>query len=303
METSKTRQAMRKGPLVDSELTLDPLVMCKLCLSEYTPDRMTALEQCGCCFCTRCLTKYVELMIKEGGGSPVTCPEMRCPENGVFREAEIACLVPAELLQLYQQLKFDREIHLDPSRSRCPRVQCQAVCQIEADGSHQAMSVQCPSCHIQFCSLCKESWHPGKACQESQPFLPSKGADVGDLTGNVTEPSIKRCPVCHIFIERNEGCAQMMCKNCKHTFCWYCLHNLDNDIFLRHYDKGPCRNKLGHSRASVIWNRTQVVGILFGLGLIVLVTSPLLLLACPCILCSVCKSCRSKKKNKHLPST
>lgn len=31
-----------------------------------------------------------------------------------------------------------------------------------------------------------------------------------------------------------------------------------NDIFLRHYDRGPCRNKLGHSRASVMWNRTQV---------------------------------------------
>lgn len=27
---------------------------------------------------------------------------------------------------------------------------------------------------------------------------------------------------------------------------------------MRHYDKGPCRNKLGHSRASVMWNRTQV---------------------------------------------
>lgn len=33
---------------------------------------------------------------------------------------------------------------------------------------------------------------------------------------------------------------------------------LQGDIFLRHYDKGPCRNKLGHSRASVMWNRTQV---------------------------------------------
>ncbi|XP_030888371.1 E3 ubiquitin-protein ligase RNF144B [Leptonychotes weddellii] len=75
-----------------------------------------------------------------------------------------------------------------------------------------------------------------------------------------------------------------------------------NDIFLRHYDKGPCRNKLGHSRASVMWNRTQVVGILVGLGIIALVTSPLLLLASPCIICCVCKSCRGKKK-KHDPST
>lgn len=33
---------------------------------------------------------------------------------------------------------------------------------------------------------------------------------------------------------------------------------LQEDILLRHYDKGSCKNKLGHSRASVIWHRTQV---------------------------------------------
>lgn len=47
------------------------------------------------------------------------------------------------------------------------------------------------------------------------------------LIGTETEAPIKQCPVCRIYIERNEGCAQMMCKNCKHTFCWYCLQNLD----------------------------------------------------------------------------
>ena len=38
---------------------------------------------------------------------------------------------------------------------------------------------------------------------------------------------IKQCPMCGVYIERNQGCAQMLCKNCKHTFCWYCLQNLD----------------------------------------------------------------------------
>lgn len=33
--------------------------------------------------------------------------------------------------------------------------------------------------------------------------------------------------MCGIYIERNQGCAQMLCKSCKHTFCWYCLQNLD----------------------------------------------------------------------------
>ena len=41
------------------------------------------------------------------------------------------------------------------------------------------------------------------------------------------EAQIKRCPVCRVPIERNDGCAQMMCKRCKHVFCWYCLTSLD----------------------------------------------------------------------------
>ncbi|CAH8562806.1 unnamed protein product [Schistosoma turkestanicum] len=66
---------------------------------------------------------------------------------------------------------------------------------------------------------------------------------------------LKRCPACLVPIERIEGCAQMMCRSCKHTFCWYCLTSLDDDFLLQHYDDGACKGKLGHSRASVIGHR------------------------------------------------
>ena len=39
--------------------------------------------------------------------------------------------------------------------------------------------------------------------------------------------NIKQCPMCHVPIERDAGCAQMMCKRCKHVFCWFCLKSLD----------------------------------------------------------------------------
>ena len=46
------------------------------------------------------------------------------------------------------------------------------------------------------------------------------------------ESNIKRCPRCRFPLEWISGCAQMMCINCKHIFCWYCLKSLDvNDIF------------------------------------------------------------------------
>nr|XP_025969141.1 E3 ubiquitin-protein ligase RNF144B isoform X2 [Dromaius novaehollandiae] len=247
------------------ELALEPLLTCKLCLCEYSLDKMTTLQECSCIFCT-----------------------------------SIACLVPVDQFQLYKRLKFEREVHLDPQRTWCPAVDCQAVCYIEPSDSGQPVLVECQACHLKFCSSCEEAWHPEHLCQDNQTTVVP--TEQGSLIGMEIEAPIKQCPVCRIYIERNEGCAQMMCKNCKHTFCWYCLQNLDNDIFLRHYDKGPCRNKLGHSRASVMWNRTQVVGILVGLGIIALVTSPLLLVASPCIICCICKSCRSKKK-KHSPPT
>lgn len=75
-----------------------------------------------------------------------------------------------------------------------------------------------------------------------------------------------------------------------------CYRLLQDDFLLRHYDKGPCKNKLGHSRASVIWHRTQVIGIFAGFGILLLVASPLLLLAAPCIVCCKCRVCGGAAK-------
>lgn len=283
------------------DLALAPLLTCKLCLCEQSLDKMTTLQECQCVFCTACLKQYMQLAIREGCGSPITCPDMVCLNHGTLREAEVACLVPVDQFQLYQRLKFEREVHLDPCRTWCPAADCQTVCPVPPSEPGQPVLVECPACQRKFCSCCKDAWHVDGSCRDSQPVaLPT---EHGALFGMDAEAPIKPCPVCRVYIERNEGCAQMMCKNCKHTFCWYCLQNLDNDIFLRHYDRGPCRNKLGHSRASVMWNRTQVVGILVGLGVIALVTSPLLLLASPCIVCCVCKSCRGRKKKRDPPTT
>ncbi|MBN3306105.1 R144B ligase, partial [Amia calva] len=221
---------------------------------------------------------------------------MACLKKGTLLDSEIACLAPSDQVQLYQRLRFEREVQLDPDKTWCPVLGCQAVCSIGQHSNAQPVSVLCPAC--------------GRTSYKSEMFALGKSREI--LAGeqrcissetyvqisNEPDAPVKQCPVCGVYIERNQGCAQMMCKSCKHTFCWYCLQNLDGDIFLRHYDKGPCRNKLGHSRASVMWNRTQVVGILVGMSLIVLVTSPLLVLASPCIICCICKSCRGKKKKK-----
>ncbi|XP_054365556.2 E3 ubiquitin-protein ligase RNF144A isoform X6 [Mirounga angustirostris] len=350
------------------DLALDPLVSCKLCLGEYPVEQMTTIAQCQCIFCTLCLKQYVELLIKEGLETAISCPDAACPKQGHLQEDEIECMVAAEIMQRYKKLQFEREVLLDPCRTWCPASACQAVCQLQEMGLQTPQLVQCKACDMEFCSACKASWHPGQGCPETLPitFLPGETSSpcaesllahpsspesarlslclplttllsletpcrpqiqgsrpsfvrIPRSQGRAADPTvwaphwrcsafkveeddapIKRCPKCKVYIERDEGCAQMMCKNCKHAFCWYCLESLDDDFLLIHYDKGPCRNKLGHSRASVIWHRTQVVGIFAGFGLLLLVASPFLLLATPFVLCCKCKC--SKGDDDPLPT-
>lgn len=241
-------------------------------------------------FCSLCLKQYVDLLIKEGLEAAISCPDSACPKRGHLQENEIEYMVPAEVMQRYRRLQFEREVLLDPCRTWCPSSSCQAVCQLKEEEVEMAQPVQCPQCNLRFCSACSRDCHTGQGCQEGLPiatFLPRENSF--NLKDQDDEAPIKRCPKCKVFIERDEGCAQMMCKNCKHAFCWYCLESLDDDFLLIHYDKGPCQNKLGHSRASVIWHRTQVVGIFAGFGLLLLVASPFLLLATPFVLCCKCK--------------
>ncbi|XP_039705447.1 E3 ubiquitin-protein ligase RNF144A isoform X4 [Pteropus medius] len=282
------------------DLALDPLVSCKLCLGEYPLEQMTTVAQCQCVFCTLCLKQYVELLIKEGLETAISCPDAACPRQGQLQDSEIECMVAAEMMQRYKKLQFEREVLLDPCRTWCPASTCQAVCQLQEMGLQTPQLVRCKACDTEFCSACKASWHPGQGCPETVPitFLPGDTSSVFRLEED--DAPIKRCPKCKVYIERDEGCAQMMCKSCKHAFCWYCLESLDDDFLLIHYDKGPCRNKLGHSRASVIWHRTQVVGIFAGFGLLLLVASPLLLLATPFVLCCRCKC--SKGDDDPLPT-
>lgn len=69
-------------------------------------------------------------------------------------------------------------------------------------------------------------WHTGVSCEENARRLAANGAD--DNIGIPFDSDlIKCCPMCAVPIEKDEGCAQMMCKRCKHVFCWYCLASLD----------------------------------------------------------------------------
>uniref|UniRef100_A0A1B6CD37 E3 ubiquitin-protein ligase RNF144B n=1 Tax=Clastoptera arizonana TaxID=38151 RepID=A0A1B6CD37_9HEMI len=266
-----------------------PPVLCKLCLAEVSSDGTWTLAQCDCTFCIECMTAYIDFEIAEGAYE-ISCPDALCEKQGIVSMEEIENLVSEDAVEKHKRYRLNREVDLDKSRTWCPRAGCETVCTV-CTGAERCLpqSVHCPTCDSNFCSNCRAPWHMGVPCRSEDLAAPPPGITFDSEL-------IKCCPMCSVPIEKDEGCAQMMCKRCKHVFCWYCLASLDDDFLLRHYDKGPCKNKLGHSRASVIWHRTQVIGIFAGFGILLLVASPLLLLAAPCIVCCKCRVCSSGSK-------
>ncbi|ERL87755.1 hypothetical protein D910_05144 [Dendroctonus ponderosae] len=269
-----------------------PPILCKLCLDEVPAAFVVRIIQCECAFCLKCMKAYVEFEISQGAYD-ISCPDAQCSSQGVLQQDEIRRLGGNELLEKHQKYRLNREVELDKNRTWCPRAGCETVCRLCPAQPCSPQCVLCPTCSTDFCSNCKLEWHEGASCEEHGKRLAKEGKSVPDVGIPFDSDLIKCCPMCGVPIEKDEGCAQMMCKRCKHVFCWYCLASLDDDFLLRHYDKGPCKNKLGHSRASVIWHRTQVIGIFAGFGILLLVASPLLLLAAPCIVCCKCRICNA----------
>lgn len=291
------------------------------------------------------MSSYVELMVHEGRVIQMACPVNKC-RNSFLSSNEIKSFLSERRYARYLELKFLKEIELDPRLTFCPRPGCETVCQIEEESTvasrhrrkrgpirsgnsnksksnssatraDQVRSVDsmmplpaaawrtrrlvkaltCPKCALTFCNACKIEWHPNETCEQanarrrpeersvfylfssstdklsvvpkaangdSQPgpssaanlsvaykkaddssrealtavtpqsdSLPSASGNhsadsgAGSSAESEPEPTVKPCPVCAMPIERDAGCAQMLCERCRHLFCWYCLKLLD----------------------------------------------------------------------------
>ncbi len=145
------------------------------------------------------------------------------------------------------------EVALDANRAWCPGKDCGAICHVCTDGDggngqNDGSAVKCESCEKEFCSVCRATWHPGMTCVEYGQSLVKSSRRKGSKNKNIETGSeilfalagggdgslhldggveIKPCPMCRVPIEREAGCAQMMCKRCKHVFCWFCRESLN----------------------------------------------------------------------------
>ncbi|XP_057662100.1 uncharacterized protein LOC130897326 isoform X2 [Diorhabda carinulata] len=203
----------------------EPPTLCKLCLSEVPSQNVMRIGQCECAFCLECMKAYAEFEVGQGAYD-ISCPDAQCSSQGILNEEEIKRLVGNDLLDKHKKYRLNREVELDKSRTWCPRAGCETVCNLCPQQKCSPQGVLCPTCTSKFCSNCKLEWHEGLSCDEFAKQMSKEGKSE-ELGIPFDSDLIKCCPMCNVPIEKDEGCAQMMCKRCKHVFCWYCLASLD----------------------------------------------------------------------------
>ncbi|KAI2806160.1 hypothetical protein BLOT_005171 [Blomia tropicalis] len=292
----------------------DPHV-CGICLDEMDTDSMHILTKCRCSFCRNCLCKYFQFMI-DNGHLRIYCPSFKCMLGNEVDQQEIESLISKSHHEKYQVLLNnkvrDEYLSKNQSKIRCPFCDQIFDVNVEQRGDNStnnnnpdtsetetipilskkeipSSAVKCPNCLESFCANCH--------LRLINTTIPT-GHNCNDLNDSVlNQYDIKKCPNCNYLIQREGGCAQISCRNCSHVFCWHCLKSLDNDFLLFHYDSGPCKNRLGHSRISIFFNRAQTISICLGISILMILASPVILMTLPCILTSRCRMCCRPRRN------
>jgi len=184
-------------------------VECPVCFDEVSsPIKMT----CGHSWCRACFQNYLTAAIEQKF-FPLTClgNEGKCTERiSLYAAREV---LSAADFDTTVSAAFDTYVQTHPEELHyCPTPDCPQVFRPAPEG----IFVQCPSCLVRICPTCKADAHDGLTCAESKDGdnLFNEWADQRD---------VKRCPSCHIAIEKDEGCNHMKCTVCQTHICWVCM--------------------------------------------------------------------------------
>lgn len=193
---------------------------CAICCDEG--DIMTFALPCNHRFCKDCYGYYVEQkIVEEGESRRIQCPGEKC--GFAVDEKQLRLLVTPSVFERHRVL-LDRTYVDDHDYLRwCPSANCEYAIECAVGNSLLKTvipTVEC-ACAYRFCFGCGLADHQPCLCALVKLWL-KKCADDSE-TANWISANTKECPKCNSTIEKNGGCNHIICRKCKHEFCWVCM--------------------------------------------------------------------------------
>ncbi|KAL4485465.1 hypothetical protein ABPG72_008333 [Tetrahymena utriculariae] len=96
------------------------------------------------------------------------------------------------------------------------------------------LSHKCSNCKYHFCINNCDTLHEGITCSDYQKW---KLENQKDYREELESRGFRFCPKCSVLTERIEGCNNILCTNCKVSYCYRCYFNSeDHDEIYTHLD-------------------------------------------------------------------
>ena len=183
---------------------------CLICENKLTSEELDYnFIECFHGFCDSCYYDYLKEKIINNDVEYIKCPQKGCNTilNDNFIQNHLLSDIP--LLEKYIKFKQRKQLAKDPNIQLCPYPNCESY----ANKNPKSLFVTCLEGH-KFCFNCLKDWHENEKCkiENDKKFENWRNSR-----------KVKRCPKCKYFIEKNEGCNHMTCRNCKYEWCWICL--------------------------------------------------------------------------------
>ncbi|KAH4191042.1 hypothetical protein HBI23_230570 [Parastagonospora nodorum] len=151
----------------------------------------------------------------------IKCPTITC--SILLNDGEMQlCALPLTYTR-YQELSARSVLNNDPEFQNCLRPGCSSGQFHNSDSDGNIFC--CHECGFLVCTTHNEPFHTGETCKEYDCRTKSIRKVEDDASIRKIERTAKKCPgnACGIWIQKNQGCDHMTCRQCRFQFCWVCL--------------------------------------------------------------------------------
>jgi len=208
--------------------------VCQVCFEKVT--KQVSLK-CGCKVCKDCLFNWAKSYMEDNAfvdEIKLPCPFEAC-KKPMSSEAFLRKLSKKQASTLNEYLLrhyLSRQKDIDI----CPKPQC----------NFAGIKGYLPSsCYTYTCSVCGTTWKD-KSQVGMGNYIKKYTDELVTAKNELLSNIYKRfkgnlCPNCTVYITKDGGCCHVVCKKCKHEFCWACFGPY---VHHRHSQITPCGLRL-----------------------------------------------------------
>ncbi|KAH9116050.1 hypothetical protein LEN26_011909 [Aphanomyces euteiches] len=162
--------------------------------------------RCGHVVCLGCLRTWIQTKLQDekeesqGRNAGIKCVRHDCPRP----------IRPCHLSSILEPPWLDKFIQRGMTSVYCPNSTCSHLIRVPVSAAIAAR-LPCPRCCVELCISCRSLWHEAMDCRTFKRHVDASEAErlVQEC---IAQHGWKRCPGCHVIVERIDGCSHISCK-------------------------------------------------------------------------------------------